>query len=169
MSFEVVAFRVFGTICRGHSTGMLYLSSCMVLALFMGCRQETVEIQRGHLVDVQGNEHMQLELVADGPRQQLIVNVLESGTTTPYSVASKKLDVIFSGVGPEIPVRLAPDPRPSDPLGSTSRFAIDFETIPKPLHEAGDYTARFLMEVQGSAVTGQLQHRDDHTHAHPHD
>ena len=149
------------------------LFGCILLLSILGCSRAAndvpTEVKGGHLIDLQGRDEMQLELVADGLQRQLIVNVLESGTHNPFPVASKKLDVTFVASGQEIPVSLDADPRPTDPQGNASRFSIEFKALPQPLHEASNYSAKFTLDIQDQSVTGTLQHRDDHTHTDHHD
>ncbi|MEM9365205.1 MAG: hypothetical protein AAGD07_04350 [Planctomycetota bacterium] len=137
-----------------------------------GCysgENDPANFQRGHFIDMQGNDEMQLEVVADGELRQLIVYVWQKGTQTPLAVASESLDVGFMVAGEEVPVRLDASPRASDPEGSASRFAIGFDKLPKPLHTAADYTAKFTFQIDGASVTGAFQHHDDHSHGYHHD
>ena len=103
MSSERFACRENGRTCSPSSLGRLGLPSCIFLLVIIGCSRGVNDHpdhdHGGHLIDLPGHEQMQLELSADEQRRQLVVYVLESGTHTPYPVASKKLDITFSVSG----------------------------------------------------------------------
>ena len=173
MNCKPIACRKDGT-RLSRSMGSLFVTRffLVVLALAMtGCTEQTdtLEVQRGHLIHLYGNDQVQLEVFADGKQRKFFVNVLESDSGLHYPVVSEKLGITFTVSGQEIDVTLDANPRPSDPEGRASRFAIDFDEIPERLHDAADYTARFTVEIQGSMVTGTLQHTDDHDHSIHHD
>lgn len=164
-----------GAAGRTNSPGPLFRSflSVSLLLACAGCSRASADRppkdHGGHLVDLPGHEQMQLELASDAERRELVVYVLETATHAPNAISSKKLDVTFRVGGKDYPVSLDADPQPADPAGRTSRFAVSFDKLPRPLHHAADFTATFTMEVQGETISGTLHHKDDHTHEHHHD
>ncbi|WP_166831338.1 hypothetical protein [Thalassoroseus pseudoceratinae] len=164
----VTGWRV-GRVLVAESRRWLFVGGFLLLTVFAGCgssESDRPELHGGHFIELPGHEDMQLEFAIDEKERKLIVHVLETGTKKPLPISSQTLEISFQVDGEDVPVSLAADPRPDDPSGRSSRFAISSADLPSSLHNVAHFTAKFTLEVEGKAVSGTLDHKDDHTHHH---
>ncbi len=145
------------------------LSLLALTAMSAGCGQSEAdgpESHPGHLVELPGHEHMQLKFAVDEKGRRLLVYVLNSGTHEPFAISSQKLETTFQVDEQNIPITLEADPRPDDPPGQSSRFAIGTDKLPETLYNVANFTANFDLKIDGETITGTLDHKDDHAHHH---
>ncbi len=123
----------------------------------------------GHLINLSGNTAIQMELTIDNRRRRMVVYVQDSKTHNPYPLPVDKLNATFETDNQSFEGEFSADPRPSDPKGNSSRFALSLDKIPQQFIGYD----RFILKLSYSAggITNQaiLAHDNDHSHNYHHD
>ena len=162
MSFDVIS-------CMSEivsSAGKLLLAAILCSFLVLpGCGESTEDYRYSdHLIDLPDESSMKLGFVVDERRKKLAVHILDAETRTPKAISESKLESEFTISDETLTLTFDADPMPKDPADHSSRFSIDFDELPKQLFGVSDFDVMFSLNFEGQEISGNLQHRDDHTH-----
>ena len=160
-------FKVISRTNEPASSGSRLLLAAVLCSLLIlpGCGESTEEYRYSdHLIDLPDESSMKLGFVVDERRKKLAVHILDAETRTPKAVSESKLESEFTISDETLTLTFDADPMPKDPAGHSSRFSIDFDELPEQLFGVSDFDVMFSLNFEGQEISGNLQHRDDHTH-----
>lgn len=152
---------------------------CLLLAAAGGCDRFGEESRSpsteqhghhgGHLVNMSGDPGFQMEFALDEKRRRMVIYVQASETHEPHALAVDTLSAQLVADGRSSDVKFVADPRPKDPQGLSSRFAISLDKIPQQLLASNQFQLKLSYSADGSTISGSIRHSSDHTHAYHHD
>jgi hypothetical protein len=111
----------------------------------------------------------EMEFTLDETRRRIVIYVHETNTHKPHPLAGETLAAAFEVDGQRTDVTFDADPRPNDPSGHTSRFALSLDKLPQQLLASDDFQLKLLYPSAGGTITGSITHRNDHVHEYRHD
>lgn len=110
-----------------------------------------------------------VEFTLDPERQRMVLYVQEPGGSRPHPLATDSLSGRFKADGKAVDVTFAADPRPDDPPGSSSRFALGLDRLPQQLQVSDRFVLKLSYVDAGRTVTASVAHNNDHGHKYRHD
>lgn len=123
----------------------------------------------GHTALMSAGAGFEIELALDDKRRRMMIYVLEPGGAEPHPLPVESLSGRFETDGQSLDATFAADPRPDDPEGEASRFALPLDQLPQQLLLSDRFVLKLEYVVDGKSVTASIPHRNDHAHEYHHD
>lgn len=123
----------------------------------------------GHTFEMSDEADFEMEFTLDETRRRIVIYVHESDSHQPHPLAAETLAAAFEADGQHTDVVFEADPRPNDPSGRTSRFALSLDKLPQQLLASDHFQLQLSFPSAGGTVTGSITHRNDHVHEYRHD
>ncbi|MEM6690461.1 MAG: hypothetical protein AAF664_13595 [Planctomycetota bacterium] len=123
----------------------------------------------GHMFKIDEDAGFRLEFTLDESRRRIVIYVQERETHRPFPLAAMTLDAKFISGSIEFESAFAADPRPEDPPGSSSRFALSLDSLPQQIISANRFQVNISISLGSGEVTANMSHNSDHGHTYQHD
>ena len=147
---------------------------CILFVASIGCKKATHVSSAhgphgGHVFLMPDGANLELELTLDDRGKRMIVYSQSTTDQQPFALQGESLKANFQAGSVDFDTTLAAHPRPSDPDGHSSRFAIGFNKLPQQLLSADEFHLTLWCPMNGETLEVSLFHKNDHGHKYRHD